>query len=555
MNDVSSSAIQALVVGAGPVGLAMAGDLAALGIRCRIIDKADKPSTLSKAVVIMPRMLEEFELRGIEQPMLDAGQRMDTFAMFADGKLVARTEYARLNSRYNYLLCLPQTDTERVLRERVIRSGLEIEWKTNLESFHQDETGVHVNLSGPKGTESFTVPYLCGCDGAHSTVRHGLDVEFEGGAYHDAWMLGDVVLDWTFPQDEACSFLHEEGYMAVFPMPEGRSRIFCVRADDSLLPEEVTIEILEEICSRWSGLTMRLKDAHWLAKFHVHHRKTTRYRVGRCFLMGDAAHLHSPETGLGMNTGIQDAFNLAWKLAMVCRGQAREDLLETFHTERNNVGKAVVEMSHGIHVLSAQFSPLMEQVRNSTFRLFNDYFHLCFSKIQQQVQLMIQYDESSIVGEHHGHYHLLHAHVAPKAGTRAIDAPIWDPRPGTWRRLYELIAGLRGKMLVFSGMAPAEAALQSVRDCVALSRKFEDLLDPVVILGSDSVQALPELQEIVYLDPSLRLHELYDSEKPRAYLVRPDGYIGLRTASIIPDEIEAYLLRFVLEDRSKAQPI
>lgn len=542
--------LDALVVGAGPVGLALASDLAWRGLRVRIIDKAESASTLSKAVVLMPRTLEEFAMRGMVEECLEHGQRMHSFGIHANGKLIARTEYQRLDSEYNYLLCQPQTTTERILRDRLASFNVPIEWNTELDaSYHQDEEGVSLTLRKPDGSsEELRVPYLLGCDGAHSTVRHGTSIPFEGGQYKDAWMLGDVKIDWNYPHDEACSFLHHEGYLAVFPMPEGRSRIFVVRERDELLPEEVTVEALAKVTEAWTGCRVNISEPRWLAKFHVHHRKVKHYREGRVFLAGDAAHLHSPETGLGMNTGIQDAFNLAWKLALVCQGKLKEFALESYDMERNQVGKDVVQSSNAIHVLSAQFNPLMSRMRERVFRLANTFYHVHFSSVQKQVQLMINYGRSLMVESHMPHHLFKDSHDRLPGG-RAPDARVLDVAKEEWTHIRHYYACRRGHLLLFTGMAPDEKAYEFVRAADELGHEYRDVFNTLIVSSSDDVSPLEGCHGTILKDVAMIAHERYSAGHACGFHIRPDGYIGLMTAATKVSILAEYYERFLEANR------
>lgn len=543
MNTPSTnSKLDALVIGGGPVGLAMAGDLAYHGVKCRIIDKALQPTTLSKAVVVMPHMLEEFDLRGMADEFLARGQRMNSFSIFAEGKLVARTRYDRLRTRYNHLVCLPQTETEAILTSRARKLGVEVEWGVELVEFKDEKNGVWIQLKHSDGRlEELVVPYLVGCDGAHSIVRHTLNVPFEGAQYSDCWMLGDVETAWDYPRDEGISYLDKEGYMAVFPMPGGRSRIFCVFQLDTEIPEEVKIETLESVADRWARCALKISNPKWLAKFHVHHRKVKYYSRGRVFMAGDAAHLHSPESGLGMNTGIQDAYNLAWKLALVCKGQAPESLLDTFDPERNLVGKEVVKYSDAIHTLSAQFSPVMEAVRNRTFQLFAEFTRLHFTTVEKTVQLGIHYPESAIVQSLAGRqHHILAVDESPNAGERARDSEVLDVSKRQWVRLYEIMRAPCSHLLLFSGMNPSRQAWDQMRAVAAVGERYAKVMKTIHIVGADNARELDGTHGVIYKDYPLRAHELYAAERPRLYFIRPDGYVGLKSDSLDAASIEKF---------------
>lgn len=544
MSAPSSSPLDVLVVGSGPVGLSLAADLAWHGLRCRIIDKAEKASPYSRAVVIMPRMLAEFDLRGIADDVIAAGHRMNSFGLFADGHLIGRTRYGHFDSKFPFLLCAPQTETEKILTKRMNRLGVKTEWSTEMLSFRDDGAGVTAQIRRADGsTEEVRAAYLAGCDGAHSVIRHALDIPFEGEAYKDVWMLGDVKVDWNYPRDEACSFLHDDGYMAVFPMPGGRSRIFCVCEDETKVPEEVTLSELEMRVNRWSFVKARLSEPHWLTKFHVHHRKAKRYGRGRAFIAGDAAHLHSPETGLGMNTGIQDVYNLAWKLALVVKGRSPATLLDTYDVERGQVGREVVQFSNVLHKLSAQFTPLMEKVRNRTFEIMNQFYELHFESVATTAQLNIRYAKSPIIEDHRHMRHLVSVETLPAAGARARDVRILRARDLKWSSLLVEIPANKHHLLLFTGMRECAEAVEKIEAAIAAVAPWRDVVDVLLISAREDLTPLAGFDAEMFLDVSLECHEKYGGRDGCAYLIRPDGYIGFRSFDILVPELESYLQR------------
>lgn len=542
-----------LVVGAGPVGLAMAGELGWRQTHCRVIDKAEGPSTLSKAVVIMPRTLEEFEVRGMAEACLKDGHIINSIGIHAHGNLVARTEYARLDSKFNYLLTQPQTKTEEILRQRVLEYGISIEWNTELVSFTQDDEGINAELRKTDGTtEQVRVRYLVGCDGAHSAVRHGTSIPFDGAQYKDAWMLGDVVMDWCYPRDETSIFLDEDGYFAAFPMPDGRSRIFVVREKETLLPDEVTIEELTKAAEKWTHCKVKISDPRWMTKFRVHHRKVRHYNEGRAFLAGDAAHIHSPETGLGMNTGIQDAYNLGWKLSRVCQGQVKPIVLDSYDTERNMVGKEVVQASNAIHVISAQFGPRMSKLRERIFRLANAVYHIHFSSVQKQVQLMIRYKEGSLIEGHKSSIRSFLHRDTLTPGSRAVDAAIYDVQKEKWTRIAEVTSSHMGDLLIFSGMSPDKKAIEYVREACKVSHEYRDIFNTSIIVGCDDVESFHDCYcQGLYKDVSLTAHERYGVQTPCLFHIRPDGYIGLLASHASLKALKGYYSKYVYDDRNR----
>jgi 2-polyprenyl-6-methoxyphenol hydroxylase-like FAD-dependent oxidoreductase len=335
--------MQVLVVGAGPVGLTMAAELARHGIRCRIIDKLAAPSGYCKAIGVTPRTLEVWEDMGIARAMIDAGLWLRGTRMIVAGKA---TDTAFDFSELPYgALGIPQFSTERILVEHLARFGIEVERGVSLASLSDDGARVAVNLARADGSgETAEFHTVVGCDGAHSTVRRTLQIDFPGERFPMPFMLGDVTIDWDLPRGFTNFAIvpKEDGapdFFVAIPLPDhNRYRVtmlaspdFSAKADagdpqarglDHGIASErpgPSLEQLQEVADRLLPGAPRLGNLRWSSLFGISMRLADHYRVGNVFLCGDAVHIHPPTGGQGMNTGIQDAYNLAWKLALVLR--------------------------------------------------------------------------------------------------------------------------------------------------------------------------------------------------------------------------------------------
>lgn len=521
------SEIDALIVGAGPTGMAMATDLIRHGLRVRIIERADEPTRLSKAVVLMPRTVEEFQLRGLHTRALSLSEKIHSFSLFSHGHIIFRAEYGRMVSRYNYLLNIPQTDSELVLREELDRLGGKVEWRTQLDEFEDRDDHVLATIRHADQTEeTIKVPYLLGCDGAHSTVRHGVGIEFEGESYHDVWLLADVELDWKLKHGQGYGFFSDEGLLATFPMPDGRYRIYIIQPEDRQLGRQPELADIEAAVERIMPGFVKLSNSAWMAEFHCHHRKVRHYRKGRVFLAGDAAHIHSPETGLGMNTGIQDAFNLAWKLAHVHKGWSPENLLDSYDIERNYVGKQVVDLSDFTHKMSAQFNVLGRVTRDQVWRFFSNYYHHHFDQFEAGFQLRIQYKHSHIV-EQHGKATTLHdTNFEVLAGTRCYDCEILEPATSKWVWLYDLLSPSVHHIILMAGPNPTPEILAAIQNVAQHVSKMDDRLKLMLLLGRQDMAGFGDFPGSVYLDPALHFHYTYGGQNGAIFVVRPDAYVG-----------------------------
>ena len=326
---------QVLVVGAGPVGLTMAAELARYGVGVRIVDKAAQRTDKSKAMVLWSRTLELIDRMGCGAAFVDAGLKARGANIIAGATTIAHVGFEGLETPHPYALMLPQSDTERLLEQHLNALGVEVERQVELTRFVADEDAATAFLRRPDGREEkLDVDWMIGCDGAHSVVRHGLGVEFEGDTLVTGWILADLHLaGGAAPPDEIEIYWHADGVLLMFPIAPGRYRVIAdvgdVKAGEH--PSEPTLEEVQALIDRRGPGGIKATAPVWLSPFRINERKVADYRAGRVFLAGDAAHIHSPAGGQGMNTGMQDAFNLAWKLALVCRGLANpEPLLSSY---------------------------------------------------------------------------------------------------------------------------------------------------------------------------------------------------------------------------------
>lgn len=365
---------QVLIVGAGPVGLTMATELARFGIAVRIIDQSPHPSETSKALVLWARTLELMDRMGCTPAFLAAGLRAHGATMRNGGTVLGHARFDRIGSRYNFALMIPQRDTERLLAAHLQSLGIEVERQVKLMGFSASPNHVEARLLHEGGQdETIVTPWLIGCDGAHSSVRHGMGAEFQGSAQGGDWMLADVRLEGTGtpPEDEVAIYLHRDGPFVVFPIPGGRARIIAEtgKTDPAHPPVNPTLAEVQAMIDRRAGGGFQAVDPVWLANFRINERKVGDYRRGRVFLAGDAAHIHSPAGGQGMNTGMQDAVNLAWKLAMVEREQAAGALLNSYSPERSAVGEMVLRNAGRLTDLATLAHPAAQAARNLALRI------------------------------------------------------------------------------------------------------------------------------------------------------------------------------------------
>ncbi|MDO0910443.1 FAD-dependent monooxygenase [Streptomyces sp. DT2A-34] len=357
--------LDVLVVGAGPTGLALAAQLRAHGITFRLVDRSPDRVRESRALGIQPRTLEALAGFGVTERLVARGNPAMRLRLHLKRRTVSVPlfDIGLTDTPYPFLLFLSQAETENVLGEHLATRGVPIERGTELLLLDRRDPHVVCRLRGRDGTEEDVVArYVVGCDGAHSTVRAQAGIDFEGYAYPQTYLLADLDVDGLEP-GAVHSYMTGAGMLIFFPLGSPAPwRMLAIRPPDA--PDgEVTLPLLRQIADRYGAQGLTLRDPVWMTDFRLHNRGAARYRSGPCFLAGDAAHIHSPAGAQGMNTGIQDALNLGWKLALVCRGAAPEELLQTYGIERAPVGREVRRFTDRAFTVGTSPHPLLRFAR------------------------------------------------------------------------------------------------------------------------------------------------------------------------------------------------
>ncbi len=345
--------LDVLIVGAGPTGMTLSLELSRYGVSHRLIEASTTRSDRSRALVVQSRTLELLQRLGLSDPIIARGQRGLRIALFAERRPLVQIRadaIGLVGAPFPFALFISQADTETILQNAL---GTAIEWNRSLAAIEQDARGVRATLADGEVIEA---AYVVGADGAHSAVRKALGLPFDGAPYREEFMLCDAQLDWDEPNDQANLIWTAEGIFAVLPLRDGVYRFITSRVaetasrdigEDKNAPP--ALAEFQDKLTRYHGRGT-ISQPTWLARFHVHHRGVPSYRQGRVFVAGDAAHIHSPAGGQGMNTGMQDAINLGWKLAQALRGV---DLLDSYHAERHPIGQRLLERTDRLFTLAA----------------------------------------------------------------------------------------------------------------------------------------------------------------------------------------------------------
>ncbi len=555
---------EVLVVGAGPVGLTVANLLTRQGVRCRVVDAGDGPVRESRATDVHARTLELLATVGLADALVARGRTAKAANFYGSGRRVTCVRLDQLATPYPFALGVPQYETERLLLDALADAkGPPVERGVTLTGLTQQGASVHVTLSHREGREeTVTVPWVVGCDGSRSAVRRALGIAFEGETYPESFLLADVRVQWALPDDELHIFLSERGFFQALPMPGARRcRLFLDLADEPS-PDEFdatgapTPALFARLAKERVALPIAFDDFGWRSRFRIHKRLAARYRDRRVFLAGDAAHVHSPVGGQGMNTGIQDAFNLAWKLSLAVRGRGSEALLDSYDEERRAVGRLVLRETHFATRMSMLRSPLLCAVRDATSAWMSSATPFQRWLAEVTGELRVHHAGSTIVAEDRAP--LLFAKVlrdastedasvadwiefggAPGAGARAPDRlfGLADER----RRFFSMLDGTRHLVLLFDGASATEGGYKTLDAIAARVRaRFGALVNVRVVVPSPTRPAVLGEASVV-LDPGGDLHCGFGARAECVYVLRPDGYVGYRAQPADADALDAYL--------------
>ena len=532
MTNPEGDRLDVLIVGAGPTGLTLAGALQALGVSFRIVDRQPDRVRETRALVMQPRTLEVLRGLGVTPELLRRGRDAVWLWLHSGGRSVQVRlfGFGLADTAFPFLLFLSQAETEAVLGDRLAAGGAQVERNVELTGFSGHGDGVVGTLRHRDGrTERVAARFLAGCDGAASTVRRGAAIPFRGGAYPQTFALADLEIDGDLETGSVHSFLGSGSLLFCFPL--GRPASWRVLVMDPSLqgrrePAQPSLEELQALASALTGDRLRFRDPVWLSYFRLQHRHADRYRAGPVFLAGDAAHVHSPAGGQGMNTGIQDAWNLGWKLALVARGLAGDDLLDSYDAERRPVGRFVVRFTDLAFSAATSANPLVRAARS----------HLLPRALPRMLrvgrgagygfrvvsQLGIGYRRSPAVQE--GRPRLRRG---PRAGDRLPDARIVRDGQASW--LGEALT-VPGFHLLLCGPVAGWDAGQ------------------VAALGDRGLLAVHHLTRepgpgALYDPDGVALARL-GVGRTAQYLVRPDGHIGYRAAGTDLNGLQRWLGRW-----------
>jgi 2-polyprenyl-6-methoxyphenol hydroxylase-like FAD-dependent oxidoreductase len=503
-----------IVIGAGPTGLALAGQFIRYGVDFIVIDKKETTTPHSKAIGVHARTLEIHEQIGLAEKALAQGAVAGKVRLLEDGKIRGEVDLSNIGegmSAYPFLLVLEQGKHERILHDFTRENGKDVRWQTEMTSFSQTDEGVSVKVKNSSGeSETIEAKYLVACDGAKSPARHSLGLEFEGSTFERMFYVADVQIDWEFEHDALHVCLSENSLLAFFPMegdkqwrivgnfPEGHEK-----EEGEILYEEIEERIKAEL-----KVPLDIYNVNWFSTYKVHTRHVNKFSVGRYFLAGDAAHIHSPAGAQGMNTGIQDGYNLAWKLALVLKGKASSEILNTYNEERLENARRLLKTTDRMFQLGAGEEWFTAFVRTHIFPYVANVV-LKFDVVKRAIfplvsQIGINYRESSLSKNTDS--------FSIKAGDRMPYFLIEE------KSIYDRLREPKFHLIFFSDGKEASAGTPE-----EFRTEFADMLD---------VHSIP-------LYPNIA--EIFGTAGSFLVLLRPDNYIGLISSGTSFDDVKQYL--------------
>lgn len=560
--NIKDADVQALIVGAGPTGLTLACELARHGVTFRIIDKAPGISERSKGLLLHARTLEIFESLGIAREVITRGLKVHDANIYAEGNRLVRINFDELDSGFPYAISLPQKETVSILLDLLKRFGAKVEYSVTLEQFEMDDDVVHAVLRHADGHQEMVhAKWLLGCDGLNSVVRNSLGLPFEGQEDESGFVLADARVNWNLAADEMHTFVADDGLATLIPMPNGLVRIILSQTElnPGASTDTPSLAEMQNLLRHRTNKDIFLRETLWTGRYYVHHRIAPRYRIGRTFLLGDAAHLQNPADGQSLNFGIHDAYNLGWKIGLVERGRAGELILESYHQERHSVAKNLLSVSDRLARVASWRHPVAQAIRNRVAKFMSN-FEVIQDRLNRHTAMIgLNYRNSAVVSE--DRTRLLDAHLAedesdeepsvekwqdfgfgPQPGDRAPDGRINVHHGPKGIPLYELMLGTKHNLLLFDGCARTPEGYLNLRMIAKqVEDNYGDLIRVHVVVASEHLPFLWKWGGSVILDSESQLHYRYGAGSECMYLIRPDGHIGYRCQPARWEKLDAYL--------------
>jgi 2-polyprenyl-6-methoxyphenol hydroxylase-like FAD-dependent oxidoreductase len=509
-----------LIVGAGPTGLALACQFVRYGIDFVLIEKREGVTAYSKALGVHARTLEIYEQLGLAQQAVEEGAIATKARMLKRGEVRAELDLSNLGTRltaYPYVLFFEQSKNEQLLYDYLKQNGKIVHWQTELISFSQTDEQVTAQVQTTDGApQQIEAKYLVGCDGSKSPVRQTLGLEFSGNTFERVFYVADAQIDWKLPHDALQVCLTKDSLLVFFPLKgENRYRIVGTFPEEFSKDEgNVLYAEIEQRIQAEADFELHVHNVEWFSTYKVHSRHVSQFSKGRCFLAGDAAHVHTPVGAQGMNTGIQDGYNLAWKLALVLNGTADENILQTYNQERLENAKHLLQTTDRAFDIAAGSDWLLVFLRTYVLPLvfpslirLDPVKHFLFPLISQ-------------IGIHYRH-----SSLSQHAGDQQFKVKAGDRMPYfqvEGESIYDQLHQPKFHLLIFSNTPSDIEALKT--ELESWDREFIDF-------------------NVLLLEPQVA--EVFGMNRSFSVLLRPDNYIAYLSIKIAPNQVKAYFKELI----------
>jgi 2-polyprenyl-6-methoxyphenol hydroxylase-like FAD-dependent oxidoreductase len=529
--SVAADSCDVLVAGAGPAGLTLANELARRHVRTRLVDPATHHTEETRALGVQARTVELLDRMGLADQAVAQGLQVTRFNVFSERQLIAHFDLGHLETPFPYTLMLPQNQMEELLENHLCQLGGTVERGTELVDFLQQDDGVEVHLRDREGRSlEVFARWLVGCDGAHSRIRNELGVQFVGDALEESFAVADVRVDWRLPYDELFAFLDRGNFTTFFPMRGGLHRLAIAYTGRETPAGDVTLSEVQRAVAECGPPGVRVLEMREGGRFRINQRAVERQSKGRVFLAGDAAHVNSVVGAQGMNIGMQDAFNLGWKLALVASGRAADEILTTYSAERQPAVRRTVSGTRRFTQMTLLHDPFSVFARRHLAPLA-----LARRPARERIEAALSQLDISYAGSDH-------RRSRPAAGDRAPDVALPSGRDDGAGHLVRQLRADEYSLLVFAGRAagpPTDVARRILASYPGLVR--------VHYVLPDGLDLVPGAGETVVRDQGGQIGRRFGVEGEGAVLIRPDGYLAARSDSAEQSEVTAYLRHWLRE--------
>ena len=507
----------------------MACELARHGIAFRIIDKKPERTLASNATWVQTRTIEILDQIGLAPRFLSKGHACKAININIDGKPLVSIPLQDIDSTYPFILMLPQSDTEKLLIERLDELKNHVQWSAELIDVQQEGNKVlsRVRLADGK-TETITSDWLIACDGANSTIREKCQIFFPGEDLTEQFVVADAHIDSFTSKNEIHLFFDEGTLFAASPLGANKYRIMANLHLDYPRQTFYEKEVIDIVQERGHG-AYYVTDVSWISPFWIHGKVAEQMRHQSIFLMGDAAHIHSPAGGQGMNTGMQDAYNLAWKLALTIKGNAKSVLLDSYQAERHPVVTDVVNQTEKFTKMALFDKSFLTKLRQLSQQILQGEEDITKKICAQVSQLNIQYQDSPVID-----YEGESKELSPRQGERAPDAMIDQTT-----RLYDYLRNTQHNILLFTGMA--EKNIPHIKQLQEWLSQLQSDLIKTHVVATEKINGIDN----IILDTNHSIHQHYHVKKPTIFILRPDNYIAYRSEKLEYAFIEKFFQQYL----------